>query len=261
MQFCGPLCTAFYDADKPSAPYDAVSYYLHRARQASGPVLEPMCGSGRYLLPLMRAGVDIDGVDAAPAMLQACRQHALLESLQPTLYLQALEEPTLPRKYVLAFVPSGSIGLLAEPALRAALCRLRQHLEPGASLLIELQDPSAGRSCQESPEHRVVPLGEEFSITYNCRSELASDGESITYHGRYEKRRGSTLLAIEVESLSLYLHKPRRFAALLAECGFHPVINRGCSQYTSLHASGCILMEAQAGAPAGRSSSSAVAGR
>ena len=42
-----------------------------RAR-AHGPVLEVMCGSGRFLVPLAAAGIDIDGIDASEDMLAAC---------------------------------------------------------------------------------------------------------------------------------------------------------------------------------------------
>lgn len=246
MQSYGPLCTAFYDADKPSAPADAVTYYLHRARQAGGPVLEPMCGSGRFLVPLLRAGVDIDGVDAAPAMLEACRRRTLPDDPQPALYLQALEELALPRKYQMAFVPSGSICLLAEPTLSAALCRINRHLEPGASLLIELVDPKAGEVITDHVEQRVVQLDDEVSITYVYRGQLAADGASITYEGRYEKRRGSILVASEAETLTLNLYAPGRFAALLTTCGFHPVINHGSAEYASLGSSSCVLLQAHA---------------
>lgn len=246
MQSYGPLCTAFYDADKPSAPDDAVSYYLRRARQAGGPVLEPMCGSGRFLLPLLRAGVDIDGVDSAPAMLEACRRRTLPDDPQPALYLQALEELALPRKYQMAFVPSGSIGLLAEPALSAALRRINGHLEPGASLLIELVDPNAGEVITDRVEQRVVQLDAELSITYVARGQLAADGASIAYEGRYEKRRDSTLVASEAETLTLNLHAPGWFAAMLTTCGFHPVIHHRSTAYASLGSSGCVLLEAHA---------------
>lgn len=165
----------------PSNARDALAYFLRRAQQAGGPVLEPMCGSGRFLLPLLRAGVDVDGVDAAPAMLEACRRRALAEGLRPALYLQVLEELALPRKYRMAFVPSGSLGLLAEPALSAALCRIRRHLEPGASLLIELVDPKAGEEITGHVDQRAVQLDDETSITYICRCRCAADGASIAY--------------------------------------------------------------------------------
>src|SRR5438128_1166120 len=74
-----------------------------RARAANGPVLEPMCGSGRFLLALLAAGIDVDGIDASAAMLDACRRHAAARGLAPSLHAAALERLALPRRYALAF--------------------------------------------------------------------------------------------------------------------------------------------------------------
>jgi hypothetical protein len=168
------------------------------------------------------------------------------DSPQPGLHLQALEQLALARKYRMAFVPSGSICLLAEPALSAALCRINDHLEPGACLLIELVDPTAGEVITDQVEQRVVQLDDEVSITYVSRGQLAADGASIIYEGRYEKRRGSTLVASEAETLTLNLYAPGRLAALLANSGFHSVIHHGSAAYASLGSSGCVLLEAHA---------------
>src|SRR5205085_4746698 len=58
------LLTEAYDLDKPEAPAEELARWMQFARDARGPVLEVMCGSGRFLVPLAQAGVDIDGVDA-----------------------------------------------------------------------------------------------------------------------------------------------------------------------------------------------------
>ncbi len=67
------------DRPKPS-PYDApelydllfdsldfdVPYWVEFGRGAGGPVLEIACGTGRLLLPIRKAGVDIDGFNSSP---------------------------------------------------------------------------------------------------------------------------------------------------------------------------------------------------
>ncbi|MFO7787927.1 MAG: class I SAM-dependent methyltransferase [Halospina sp.] len=75
MNSYGKLSTAFYDLDKPYPPPDALAFYTHYARAAGSPILEPMCGSGRFLIPLMQEGFKITGVDASYDMLSgsACR--------------------------------------------------------------------------------------------------------------------------------------------------------------------------------------------
>jgi SAM-dependent methyltransferase len=245
MPSYGPLCTAFYDGDKPTAPQDAVAYYRRRAADAMGAVLEPMCGSGRFLLPLLRAGIDIDGVDAAPAMLEACRRSAAREHLAPVLYGQRLEALALPRRYALAFVPSGSIGLVERSALPTALARLRHHLEPGATLLLELaQSADAPVGGADAPA-RVVRIDDATTITYTCQAGLTADGGAIRYEGRYEKRCGVDVIGVETESLLLCRHTPERFVELLAACGYVSARVVEGDAYPSLGASGCVLLEAR----------------
>ena len=58
--------TDIYDALN-SYTHD-VPFYLGLAREARGPVLELCCGTGRITLHLMRAGIDITGLDFTPSM-------------------------------------------------------------------------------------------------------------------------------------------------------------------------------------------------
>src|SRR5438128_1917036 len=63
------LCSEFWDLDKPVPSSELYNFYRHYAANASGPILEPMCGAGRYLLPLFEEGFDVEGFDASPFMI------------------------------------------------------------------------------------------------------------------------------------------------------------------------------------------------
>ena len=45
---------------QPTAPEDALAFYKSYADEASGDILEPMCGTGRFLLHLAKDGYNID---------------------------------------------------------------------------------------------------------------------------------------------------------------------------------------------------------
>jgi len=49
-----------YDLVPKDIPY-GVDFYVALAREASGPVLDIACGTGRILLPCLQAGADIEG--------------------------------------------------------------------------------------------------------------------------------------------------------------------------------------------------------
>ena len=84
------LCAEYYDLDKPSAQSDALVFYMKYVAEAKGRILEPMCGSGRFLIPIMEEGIEIDGFDVSPHMLDACRINRLPEFFLRREYLQAL---------------------------------------------------------------------------------------------------------------------------------------------------------------------------
>ena len=43
------LCTQVYDLSKPQPPQDEYEFYRSYATAANGLILEPMCGTGRFL--------------------------------------------------------------------------------------------------------------------------------------------------------------------------------------------------------------------
>src|SRR5204862_7835775 len=104
-----PDATPFDDAGLYDLLFEGfdygVAFYLAQAREAGGPVLDLCCGTGRVLLPLLRAGVDADGVDAFPAMLEAARRKARAEGFAPELTRAEMREFRLPRRYALIIIP------------------------------------------------------------------------------------------------------------------------------------------------------------
>jgi SAM-dependent methyltransferase len=73
----------YYDAAY-AAKSDLVDlpFYLDLAKKSRGPVLEIGCGTGRVLLPIARAGIEIHGVDYSWAMLRVLKSHLAGEPLK-----------------------------------------------------------------------------------------------------------------------------------------------------------------------------------
>src|SRR5579862_1623182 len=110
------LCTQFYELDKPEAPHDALQFYMTFAEQAKGRIFEPMCGTGRFLIPMLEKGLLIEGADASPQMLGVCRSKCLNKGLRATLHQQYLHEMAFDYRFKLIFIPSGSFGLVTDAA-------------------------------------------------------------------------------------------------------------------------------------------------
>ena len=94
-----------YSEDAPE-----VAYYRKFIGRYGQPALDVACGTGRLLLPYLRAGLDVDGCDISPDMLAHCREKAAKEGFSPNLYAQAMHELDLPRRYRSIYV-CGSFGI------------------------------------------------------------------------------------------------------------------------------------------------------
>jgi SAM-dependent methyltransferase len=117
-------------------------------------VLEVACGTGRILLPTMQAGVDIDGFDLLPGMLDVLRRKARALGLEPRVVEADMRDFTMPRKYRLVTIPFRAFMHLLETAdqLRALRC-IREHLEPGGALVFNVFHPNL--SALANPGDRI----------------------------------------------------------------------------------------------------------
>jgi SAM-dependent methyltransferase len=112
-------------------------FFRELIERSGAPVLDVGCGTGRLLLDYLAQGVDIDGVDNSPEMIDLCRQKAAASGLAPNLFVQEMERLDLPRRYRTILVPSSSFQLLVDrEQARQALDRLAAHLEPGGTLAL-----------------------------------------------------------------------------------------------------------------------------
>lgn len=114
-----------------------IAYFQQKIEQYGQPALDAGCGTGRLLIPFLRAGLDVDGCDISGDMLAYCRQSAELEGFSPKLYQQALHELDLPRQYQ-TIVACGVLGIGASRQHDlVALQRFHDHLLPGGILIFD----------------------------------------------------------------------------------------------------------------------------
>ncbi len=182
MNSYGKLSTRFYDLDKPHPPPVALSFYIKQARAAGNPILEPMCGSGRFLIPLMQAGFEITGVDASFEMLAACRERAISLGLSPPLYQQKLHHMALPNVFQLAIIPAGSFCLLTDrDEARQALMQIFHALVPGATFVVEIDQWLEPQEETVAATERSVQNEDGSLIVLHSSGKL--DAQEHVYHG------------------------------------------------------------------------------
>ena len=226
MASYGPLCAEFYDADKPVAAAEEVAWYRERLPRDAGPLLEPMCGSGRLLVPLVEDGYNVHGADASVAMLARCEARLGQAPREARLFRQDVAELNLPFRYAAAFIAAGSFQLITDPArARAALVHLRTHLVDPGVLLLDFFVPADGEQRIAAPlvEVRSVVLNDGTRIALRSETTMYPDARLARTDSRYVHRRGHDLLAEENEAIALTWYAPEDAAALVTEAGYRDV--------------------------------------
>src|SRR5436305_10975037 len=119
-----------YD-DWASEMTEDVAHYVGLAREADGPVVELMVGSGRVAIEVVRqTGKPVLGIDSSPAMLEIARERAA--GLPLELRLGDMRDFELAEPASLIYVPGRSLlHLHGWAAKRTVFERVTQSLRPG----------------------------------------------------------------------------------------------------------------------------------
>jgi SAM-dependent methyltransferase len=119
-----------------------LDFYLGLAKTAHGPVLDLACGTGRIMLPCLKAGVNVEGLDLFSGMLTRLRHKASTLGFEPRLHQASMSDFRLPGRYALIMIPFNAFvhNLTAADQL-ATLQTCRDHLEPGGLLAFDTYFP------------------------------------------------------------------------------------------------------------------------
>ncbi len=212
------LCTEVYDLSKPNPPEDAYAFYRDYVMRANGSILEPMCGTGRFLLPLLEEGFNVHGFDASKHMLNALSAKAKAKNLEATIWKGFVEDLKRPEQYNLIFIPSGSFGLIIDPgAVKAALKVFYDHLANDGILLFEGDTHKAvpalnvwRGSAWHKPDGQMIMLSQLATMKGNVCNSI----------GKYELVNNNSVIHTEIEELKVRIYDPQELIKLLKNCGF-----------------------------------------
>ncbi|HWF78110.1 MAG TPA: class I SAM-dependent methyltransferase [Caulobacteraceae bacterium] len=220
----GELCAEVYVLDKPPGALHDIQYYLEQLRPLDGPILEAACGSGRLLIPMLQAGLPVEGFDHSESMLAQCRLAADARGLNATLRRTRFQEFEYDRPFAAIVCPVGAFTLVDDYAeALAVLERFHDHLQPGGRLFVDIM-PLAYLTNPASHHVRswTTPAGEQLTIT-SSRLELDLLRQRKVTLDRYDRWRGGKLVESEVEVLATRLWALHEFELTLKEAGFEGI--------------------------------------
>jgi SAM-dependent methyltransferase len=221
--FYSQIYAESYDAGDQRQPL--VAFYLRQWEQAGkpSPVLEPMCGTGFFLIPFLEAGADIDGLDSSPSMLAICRAKCAEKELTPRLYEQLLEDMSLPRKYGFMFIPDRSFAqIYAKDAAHECLVRLRNALLPGGWLVLDIKTPSQQGEfgAPGQTEFGVEDRADGSTIFSTSVWGQREDGRVIRNWNKYERYMDGKLISTEIFDYNERFYDRAEFEEMLRLAGF-----------------------------------------
>ena len=156
-----------YDLMFDSLDFD-VPYWVETAKAAAGPVLEIACGTGRVLLPIRKAGVDIDGIDQSPEMIGRLKDKAAAAGLAVRAEVADMRDFETGRRYNLIFCGFNGFAHCETTADQLACLRASlRALAPGGALVIHMSYP--GPAYWLEPEGKAVL---EHEVVLSCGGKL-----------------------------------------------------------------------------------------
>ncbi len=222
------LAAELYDFWWAGKPLEDEAFYRRMLDQYPGLALEVGCGTGRLLLPYLKAGLAVEGVDCAPEMLAICQQKAERELLTPILYEQFMQNLDLPRCYKTIYIPFRSFQLISDrnDALKS-LQNFYAHLEAEGQLLISMGIPwdSLAGTNQGTWKIYQTAIRPSDGATVLCSGTALVDRvEQVQTHwNRYEIYKQGQLVETEMKMSKSRWYFKHEFVLMLEKVGFHNV--------------------------------------
>ncbi|MFO7793772.1 MAG: class I SAM-dependent methyltransferase [Candidatus Nanohaloarchaea archaeon] len=119
-----------------------IDFYVERAKETDGKVLEVACGTGRIYLQMLEEGVEAYGIDLSEEMLEKLREKAEKRSLNPDVSQEDMRDFNLDEKFSLIIIPYRSFlhNLTIEDQL-STLDSIYRHLEDDGKLILNFYSP------------------------------------------------------------------------------------------------------------------------
>jgi SAM-dependent methyltransferase len=161
---------AFYDAIHGHFR-DDIGLWLSFCGRTDRPVLEVGCGTGRVALELARAGHEVTGIDASPAMLERARAKAEADAIDVTFIEGRPLDLALERDhYGLVLFPLDVFLYCASGEEQLGTLRsLGETLVYNGLLALDLPGPAAGLDPDSNGQQLLVFSGEsESGEQFDC---------------------------------------------------------------------------------------------
>ena len=217
----GELSTKFYELTKPigASVGGDLEYYYQRLENVEGKILEAGVGTGRVMIPFIKKGLLMVGVDLSHQMLAQCKANLAKEGLEAALFLGNLTGLELFDKYKAIIMPTGSFCLLPKANVKEILDSFYDHLEDGGKLIVDLEFPLWFAQNEVAVNHCLID--EETGILFTSTAQAMDwHSQKVSYVHRYDLVCKGYIQKTEISNFVLYWYGLDEFAMFLEKSGF-----------------------------------------
>lgn len=221
QNYYGSLCTDMYEILHEQAPQDELDFYLSYAERGKK-ILEPLCGSGRFLIPFLERGFDIYGIDSSKEMLDKLRQKAPNAQV-----IQAdIADYTAQESFDYIFIPSGSISLFTDMRIcKSILQKMKKILAAGGKFVFAV-DTVFGKHDEDNT-YKVcasVKTKEGYELILKMKNHYDENSQTQFSPSVYELYNGAELLQSENMDFQTHLYHYGEMEEYLKKCGFKSIV-------------------------------------
>lgn len=218
--YYGSLCTEMYEILHGEAPQDELEFYLSYAKKGMS-ILEPLCGSGRFLVPFLEKGYEISGIDLSKEMLAKLRRKAP----DAKVFREDILNFTINKKFDYIFISSGSVSLFTDIDLCKKILGKMKALLNKDGVFVFAVDTVFDRCSDDSDYKTSISVKTEKGFDLVLKSKNYYDKHNQTQFSPsiYELYNGTRLLQSEHMNFQTHLYKFGEMEEYLEELGFESV--------------------------------------
>lgn len=215
--YYGSLCTEMYEILHKEAPQEELSFYLSFAEKGMK-ILEPLCGSGRFLIPFLERGFDISGIDLSAEMLAKLNEKAP----NAKVFQKDILEYDSTEKYDYIFISSGSVSLFTDMDLCKKILHKMKDLLKKDDRFIFAVDTIADK-CPNNSDYKTsisVKTKEGYELILKGKNYYDEKTHTQYSPSIYELYDGAKLLQQEKMDFQTHLYELGEIEPYLREIGF-----------------------------------------
>ena len=200
-----------------TAPREELDFYLSYAEKGKK-ISEPLCGSGRFLVPFMERGFDITGLDLSEEMLNKLKEKAPGAKVHRTDITEYFTE----ERFDYIFISSGSVSLFTDMDLCKKILHKMKDLLKKDGRFIFAVDTIADKCPNNSDYKTSISVKTKEGYELILKEKNYYDEKTHTQYSPsiYELYDGTKLLQQEKMDFQTHLYELGEIEPYLREIGF-----------------------------------------